>query len=120
MDELFKNIELNAFQTQIDEELLNMYPQEVQEQLFDCLTTIPFIKHLVSKDRKYARDLERDKLGRIKVDLAHPHILEDMDYFRQPALFYMKNGCYTFLKPNSNPHSEYRKFWSEEIRRSRE
>ena len=25
--------------------------------------------------------------------------------------------CYTFLKPNSNPNSEYRKFWDEERRR---
>ena len=29
----------------------------------------------------------------------------------------MKHGCYTFLRPNSNPHSEYRKFWAEEKRR---
>ncbi|MEE1518067.1 MAG: hypothetical protein UF228_10780 [Lachnospiraceae bacterium] len=32
----------------------------------------------------------------------------------------MKHGCYTFLKPSKNPHSEYRKYWDEEIRRCRE
>lgn len=32
----------------------------------------------------------------------------------------MKHKCYTFLKPNSNPNSEYRKHWDEEIRRCRE
>lgn len=32
----------------------------------------------------------------------------------------MKHGCYTFLKPNSNPHSEYRKHWDEEVRRIRD
>ena len=49
--------------------------------------------------------------------MAHPHIIEDADYFRPAALHYMKHGCYTFLRPNSNPHSEYRKFWTEEKRR---
>lgn len=29
----------------------------------------------------------------------------------------MKNGCYTFLRPNSNPNSEYRKYWDREIDR---
>lgn len=32
----------------------------------------------------------------------------------------MKHGCYTFLRPNSNPNSEYRKYWDEELRRCRE
>ena len=40
-----------------------------------------------------------------------------MDYFRQPAIYFMENGCYTKLRPNSNPQSEYRKFWAEEKRR---
>ena len=40
-----------------------------------------------------------------------------MDYFRQSALHFIQYGCYTKLRPNSNPHSEYRKFWDEEKRR---
>ena len=107
----------NKHQTELTDELLNSIPEEVREQLFEIIQTVPFIQHLISKDRKYARDLTRDEKGRIIVDVAHPHILEDMDYFRQPALHYIEHGCYTFLRPNSNPNSEYRKFWDEEIRR---
>ncbi|MBQ3949731.1 MAG: hypothetical protein II661_04575, partial [Bacteroidales bacterium] len=50
----------------------------------------------------------------------HPHILEDMDYFRPAAKFYQENGCYTFLKPNANPNSEYGKWFAEEVRRCRD
>ena len=110
-------IKTNKYQTQITEELLKQYPDEVVEQLFDFINGVDFIKWLISPDRPYARDCPHDEEGKVIVDLAHPHIVENMDYFRQPALHYMKYGCYTFLKPNSNPHSEYRKFWTEEKRR---
>lgn len=113
-------IELNKYQTQLTQELMSEYPEEVIEQLMDCLNNIEYIKWLVSPNRPYAKDLPRDKEGKIIVDIAHPHIIENADYFRQPAIHYMEHGCYTFLKPNSNPHSEYRKFWDEEIRRIRE
>ena len=113
-----QNIETNKFQTAITEELLNLYPQEVQEQFFDFINGVEFIKWLISPDRPYAKDCPRDTDGRIIVDLAHPHIVENMDYFRQPALHFLKYGCYTNLRPNSNPHSEYRKFWEREIDRS--
>ena len=43
----------------------------------------------------YAKDLPRDNKGRIIVDITHPHILEDMDYFRPTALHYQKHGCIT-------------------------
>lgn len=110
----------NSYQTPITEELLAKYPEEVQEQLLDTIQNIEFIKWLISPNRPYAKDCPHDDKGRVIVDLAHPHIIENMDYFRQPALHYLKHGCYTRLKPNSNPHSEYRKFWAEEIRRCRE
>lgn len=113
-----QNIETNKFQTAITEDLLNLYPQEVQEQFFDYINSVEFIKWLISPDRPYAKDCPRDTDGRIIVDLAHPHIVENMDYFRQPALHFLKYGCYTNLRPNSNPHSEYRKFWEREIDRS--
>ena len=110
-------IPTNKYQTQINEELLSAYPEEVREQLFDFINSVDFIKWLISPDRPYAKDCPHDEQGRVIVDLAHPHIIEDADYFRQPALHFMKHGCYTFLRPNSNPHSEYRKFWTEEKRR---
>nr|DAG97409.1 MAG TPA: Terminase large subunit [Crassvirales sp.] len=110
-------IPMNKYQTELTEELMNTLPQEVQEQLLETLTTVEFVKRLISPNRPYARDLPRDEKGRIIVDITNPHIIEDADYFRQPALHFLKYGCYTFLKPNSNPNSEFRKHWDEEKRR---
>ena len=111
------DIRMNKYQTPLTEELLSSLPDEIVEQLYDYINNIPFIRNLISPDRKYARDLPRDNKGRIIVDLTNPHIIEDADYFRPAALHYLKHGCYTFLKPNSNPNSEFRKFWDEELRR---
>lgn len=108
---------MNKYQTELTEELMNTLPQEVQEQLLETLTTVEFVKRLISPNRPYARDLPRDEKGRIIVDITNPHIIEDADYFRQPALHFLKYGCYTFLKPNSNPNSEFRRHWDEEQRR---
>ena len=110
-------IETNKYQTPVTQELLDSLPSEVSEQLMECLTTIPFIKNLISPDRPYYKDLPRDNRGAAIVDITNPPIFENSDYFRQPALHFLKHGCYTFLKPNSNPNSEYRKFWDEEKRR---
>lgn len=111
---------MNEYQTPLTDELLRSLPEEVREELLDTINSVSLIKRLISPSREYAKDRPRDEQGRIIVDLANPHILEDMDYFRQPALHFMKHGCYTFLKPNSNPNSEYRKHWDEEMRRCRE
>lgn len=113
-------IQVNEYQTTITDELLQQYPEEVREQFMDFITNIEFVRNLISPNRPRAKDLPRDEKGRIIVNLENPHIIEDADYFRQPALHFMKYGCYTFLKPNSNPHSEYRKHWDEEVRRIRE
>ena len=110
-------IQTNRYQTPVTQELLDSLPSEVAEQLMDCLTNIQFIKNLISPDRPYYKDLPRDERGAAIVDITNPPILEDADYFRQAALHYQKHGCYTFLKPNSNPNSEFRKFWDEERRR---
>nr|DAE92589.1 MAG TPA: Terminase large subunit [CrAss-like virus sp. ctZ6R2] len=110
-------LEMNKYQTELTEELMNTLPQEVQEQLLEILTTVEFVKRLISPNRPYARDLPRDEKGRIIVDITNPHIIENADYFRQPALHFLKYGCYTFLKPNSNPNSEFRRHWDEEKRR---
>lgn len=110
-------IETNKYQTPITQELLDSLPTEVKEWFIEAVTTIPFIRNLISPSRPLCKDLPRDSRGAAIIDITNPPIIENVDYFRQSALFYMKNGCYTFLKPNSNPNSEYRKFWDEEIRR---
>lgn len=110
-------IPTNKYQTPITDELLNSLPDEVKEQFFDVVNNVEFIRRLISPDRKYAKDLPRDKQGRIIVDIVNPHILEDMDYFRPTALHYKEHGTFTLLKPNSNPNSAYSKWMREEIRR---
>lgn len=114
------DIPVNEFQTKINKELLDSLPEEVVEQFLDVINNVEFVKRMIAPDRKRAKDLPRDERGRIIVDLANPHILEDMDYFRPMAIHYQKHGCYTFLRPNPNPNSEYRRLFDEEIRRCRE
>lgn len=111
------NIPTNKFQTSITKELLDSLPGEIASQLVDYINNVPYIRYLTSTNRKRACDLERDKEGKIIIDLAHPHILENMDYFRQAALHYKKYGVYTNLKPNGNPNSSYGKYIREEIKR---
>lgn len=108
---------MNRFQTELTEELVNSLPQEVQDQLFDIINNVEFVKRLISPTREYAKDRPRDDRGRIIVDLANPHILEDMDYFRPSAIHYEKYGTFTNLRPNANPNSEYGKWIREERRR---
>lgn len=115
--ENFSAIVMNEYQTPLTDELLGSLPEEVKEELLETINSVPLIKRLISPSREYAKDRPRDEQGRIIVDLSNPHILENMDYFRQPALHFMEHGCYTFLRPNSNPNSEYRKHWDEERRR---
>ena len=113
----FHSIEVNRYQTEITEELLSQFPKEVQKDFWEFVLTVPFIKNLISPNRQYAKDRPRDSRGRIIVDLANPHILENMDYFRPAALKYMRDGRYTDLMPNRNPNSPYQKWLREEIRR---
>lgn len=116
----FFTIPTNEFQTPVTKELLESLPEEVAEQLLDYINTVPFIQNLISPSRKRAKDLPRDKEGKIIVDLSNPHILENMDYFRPMALFYKEHGCYTYLMPNKNPNSEYYRWFHEEKRRCRD
>jgi hypothetical protein len=113
----FQKIPMNKYQTELTEELVNSLPQEVQDQLFDIINNVEFVKRLISPTREYAKDRPRDDGGRIIVDLANPHILEDMDYFRPSAIHYEKYGTFTNLRPNANPNSEYGKWVREERRR---
>ena len=113
----FQKIPMNKYQTELTEELVNSLPQEVQDQLFDIINNVEFVKRLISPTREYAKDRPRDDRGRIIVDLANPHILENMDYFRPSAIHYEMYGAFTNLRPNANPNSEYGKWIREERRR---
>lgn len=113
----FQRMSMNKYQTELTEELVNSLPQEVQDQLFDVINNVEFVKRLISPTREHAKDRPRDDRGRIIVDLANPHILENMDYFRPSALHYERYGTFTNLRPNANPNSEYGKWIREERRR---
>lgn len=89
-------------------------PEEIKDDFMDCMTTIPLIKWLVSPDRPYVKDLPRDEKGRAIIDISHPPILTDTDYFRPVALHFQQYGTLTNLRPNKNPNSEYMKWFNQE------
>lgn len=110
-----EEITFNKCQTPLKDLHLETYPTEVQEQFWDFLNNVPFIRWMVSSDRPLISELPRDAEGRVEIDVTHPPILEDSNYFRPSALSYKKNkGKYTTLRPNSNPNSDYGKWLYEE------
>jgi hypothetical protein len=119
MEENFDHIELNEFQTPLTPELQKEVGKQIWGQLNEYITTVPFIRWLISpvSVRGYAKDRPKDPSGKIIVDITKPHILEDMDFFREKALFFREHGVYTHLPRNSNPKSEYANFWKEELRK---
>ena len=130
----------NKYQTSLNKELLDSLRPEEKQDLLDYIDSIKFVQNLSDPNRPYAKDLDRwdnpfgpeisddnsvparkkDPKGKIAIDLANPHILSDMDYFRPAAIHFERNNCYTKLFPNKNPNSDYYKFWAEEARRCRE
>ena len=107
----------NTLQSSIESLQLDKQPQEIQDQFYDIIYNIPFVRSLIDVNRPYAKDLPKDEEGKIIVDITKPHILEDVDYFRPTALTYQKYKKLTLLRPNANPNSEYGKWVREEIRR---
>lgn len=90
---------------------------KIRDEIMDLITSIPFIFNLVKYDRYTVKTAPKDKSGKIIVDVTEPHLFENMDYFRERAIFYKKHGVYTDLYPNNHPNSEWMKFWTEEQRR---
>ena len=107
--------EFNEFQTPLTESLIKSLPKEIVDEFWEYVNTVPFIQRLISPDRKRAKDLPRDGEGRIIVDLSNPHILEDMDYFREAAIHYQKHKCFTKLRVNTHPQSEYMRWFKREV-----
>lgn len=106
-----ETIKFNKCQTPVEELKLESYPAEVVEQFWDFLNNVPFIRWMVSPDRPLVSELPRDNEGRAIIDITHPPILEDSDYFRPSALAYKANkGRYVLLRPNANPNSDFGKW----------
>ena len=79
-------METNAVNTQLTPEFLESLSKEERTDLLEYLTNYPFIRWMIDPNRPYAKDLERDSDGKIIVNVVKPHILENMNYFRKPAL----------------------------------
>lgn len=110
-------IQVNKYQTEVTDELLTKLTKECSDTLLDYINTVPFIQWLISPDRPYAKDRPKDEKGRVVVDICKPHILEDMEYFRPAGNYYREHGVYTKLRPNTNPNSEFGRWFSTELDR---
>jgi len=110
----------NKVQTELTDQLILSLDKELVADLTMFVDSIQFIHNLTSPNRPKLADVPRMDDGRVIVDIVNPHILEDMDYFRQPAIHFEKYGIYTSLHPNSHPNSAYARFWKEEARRCRD
>ncbi len=131
---LIRIVDTNKFQTPITKELEENLPREVFLELMEYIDGVQFIKWLIQPEsvRGYAKDRPRysdlpdghpEKFyndDRIIVDVTRPHILTDMDYFRERAIFFEKNGRYTDIHPNPNPKSEWTLFWKSELKKWRD
>ena len=112
------DVVFNKCQTSLEELQLESYAPEIQEQFWDFLNNVPFIRWMVSPDRPLISELPRDSEGKVAIDVTKPPILEHTEFFRQTAIAYNDNGKqYTKLRPNANPNSEYGKWIREERRR---
>lgn len=122
MSETFEYSKTNSYQTKLTEELKKSIPKEVWEDLTEYIDSVKFINWLIQPEeiRGFAKDRPKDATGKIEVDISKPHILENMDFFRERALYYEKYGMYTHLRPNPNPKSEYAQFWKDEMRKWKE
>ena len=107
----------NKYQSSLDELNISSYPQEVQDEFFEAINGIPFVRNLISPMRLHCKDLPRDSEGKAIIDITNPPIIEDTDYFRPTAIHFKKYGTITNLRPNPNPNSEFGKWLREEVRR---
>ena len=122
-------IEFNKYQTPLTEENIKkqftkskktgFWTDEdvrwVDTQIRNDIGSIIFLQNLVSKDRRYAKDMPKDENGKIIVDFSNPHILENMDYFRPMAKEFERTGKYTSIKKSHHPMSRYVRFWKEQV-----
>ena len=79
-----------------DKELSPGYLKEVRLDFLEAFDAIEFVQNMSSGERLRAKDLPRwdnpykkarkeVEDGVIEPNLTNPHVLENMDYFRQPA-----------------------------------
>jgi len=109
----------NYTQTPLPEDILTL-GRDLSIDLIEHLDQVKFISNLISPYRRKSKDMPKDEDGKIIVDFTNPHILENMDFFRKPALHYQQFSTYTDIPINKIPGSEYEIYWVEEARRCRD
>ncbi len=131
MDLNLSNFKFNKYQTPLTEELINTLPKEVVLELIEYINSVPFINWIIQPEeiRGHAKDRPRysqlpdghpEKFyndDRIIVDVTKPHILEDLDFFRERAIFFKKHNKYTDIPPNPSKKSDWTQFWKQELHR---
>jgi len=120
---------MNKFQTPLTKELKDSLPKEIWDDLIEYISQVKFIQTLIAPEKERGFIADRPVMtyvgedgkeveyedGRRVISLTEPHILEDMDFFRERAIFFQENGKYTNLIPNPNPKSDYSLFWRDEL-----
>lgn len=109
-----ETIAVNAIQSVITEKKLKKLNLDIRRELYDIIDNIELVQNMIHPDRKYVHQMPKDSEGHVIVDLENPHILENMDYFRQPAINFEQNGKFTNAYPNPHPGSKYTKFWKQQ------
>ena len=123
MAEIVENpiiIPTNKYQTDIDKKLKDSLPDDVWINLLDFVDSVEFVKKCIAPDRPYVADMPKDENGYVLVDIANPHILENMEFFIQDRLHFDQHGYYNASKKSFDPNSAYRIYWDEQKRRSLE
>lgn len=87
----------------------------VHTQIANDLHSIKYLQNLTNPNRRYASDMPKDEDGKLIVDFANPHILENMDYFRPLVKTFNETGKYTTIPKSKHPMSKYVRFWKDQI-----
>ena len=103
----------NKYQTPL-EDVLKGLKEEISQDILGAIKDYVYIQKLVASDRPTYKTVKRDRDNKVIVDLSNPHILEDMDYFRQPAITFQKTGKYTEAIRSVHKQSAWAEFWRKE------
>lgn len=106
-------ISLNEFQSPIEKYREDL-PEEAYKNILSAIDNYKYIRNFIAADRPRIKDLPKSEDGRIEVNLSNPHILENMDYFRQPAIYFQKHKKYTESLPSLHKRSAWATFWKDE------
>lgn len=104
---------INDYQTPF-EQLLSNVPKEVADNILNAVNEYQYIRSHIAVDRPTIETAPKDDEGKVIIDFSNPHILSDMDYFRQAAATFQATGKYTDAIKSNHQKSAWAKYWKEE------